>query len=191
VIGLSLGRYTGIGEIISEIDWQSLADSAGGAIKELVAGLYGYADWDSLASDFNKGVEFAFAYARNYSMKDFQSAWAGFIESLKGAFQTFLDWAHAQAAATPGRNVMGGGDGYGQGFSGNRRASGGAVIAGQQYKVAEFNRPEMFTPSSNGRIDPLQPAGAMAGMGDDVFIQRFADVIARSLRSEMQKSGRK
>jgi hypothetical protein len=35
------------------------------------------------------------------------------------------------------------------------RASGGPVIAGQAYNVAEFFRPEVFTPSTSGRVDPV------------------------------------
>lgn len=36
------------------------------------------------------------------------------------------------------------------------RASGGPVIAGQSYKVAEFYRPEVFTPNTSGRVDKLE-----------------------------------
>jgi hypothetical protein len=42
----------------------------------------------------------------------------------------------------------------GQGASG--RASGGNVIAGQAYNVAEFFSPERFVPSVNGRIDKME-----------------------------------
>jgi len=87
--------------------------------------------------------------------------------------------AQNQFVTSPGRNVQGGA----------KRASGGPVSAGQQYQVAEFFRPETFTPSTNGRVDPMQSNSS--NMSQDVFIQRFADVIARALRSELQKAGRK
>ena len=44
----------------------------------------------------------------------------------------------------------------GGGGSVKKRASGGPVIAGQGYSVAEFFRPERFTPNVNGRVDPMQ-----------------------------------
>lgn len=153
----------GIVTIVSEIDWQALANSTGAALKGMVAGLSGYPDWNSFATDFNSKLNHAFDHARNYSMKDFQSDWAKFIDGLKEAFQTFLDWANNQANMTPGRNVTGGFNTTSTGGNtgnnkNNKRASGGAVIAGQTYDVAEFSQPEKFTPTQSGRVDPVSNA---------------------------------
>ena len=70
----------------------------------------------------------------------------------------------------------------------NRRASGGPVIAGQPYSVAEFSRPERFVPAVNGRIEPMGNNTSDAGMTQ--MLQQFADEIARSLRPMMEKAGR-
>lgn len=37
------------------------------------------------------------------------------------------------------------------------RATGGPVIAGQPYNVAEFYKPEVFRPNTSGRVDPMKP----------------------------------
>ena len=56
----------------------------------------------------------------------------------------------------------GGGGGVGGGTNSSHprpnsgRASGGPVIGGQSYNVAEFFKPERFTPNVSGRIDPMQ-----------------------------------
>lgn len=200
-----LNILQGIETIISEIDWEALSTALGGAIADLTAGMFGYTDWGALGNDFNAGMDSVFG-----GLMDFTATWQGFVDGLKAVWQGFLDFIASTkdiAMSSPGRSVTGGWNDSGTGGNstqasnqfvtspgrnvqgGNRRASGGPVMAGQRYQVAEFNRPETFTPSVNGRVDPLQPA--MAGMGDDMFIQRFADVIARSLRSELQKAGRK
>ena len=43
------------------------------------------------------------------------------------------------------------------------KASGGDVIAGQTYQVAEFDNPEIFTPAVNGRISKKEDAMGMNG----------------------------
>lgn len=202
----------GIGTVVSEIDWQSLTDATGSAVAGLVAGLYGYPDWEALSVDFKEGLAVSFDAAKTFVYEAMQglgsiifdaivsatapidAAWDSLLGGIREKWQGLLNFissvSNLQFDLSPAGlsyNTAGAG---GRG-GGNRRASGGAVIAGQQYQVSEFYKPETFTPATNGRIDPMQPASAMAGMGEDVFIQRFADVIARSLRSELQKSGRK
>lgn len=73
---------------------------------------------------------------------------------------------------------------------GLNRASGGPVIAGQTYNVAEFYRPEKFTPSTNGRIDPMSSDGDMMGTLQ-IMLQQFADEISRSNRVAFEKVGRR
>lgn len=193
----------GIYIAFSEIDWAALSDALATGTAELVAGAFGYTDWTSLGNDFNAGMNVVWG-----RLTDFKITWQGFVDSLKEIWQGLIDFIAStslQADLTPGRNVVGGSSNSGGGNTGlasntivttpgrnvtggNRRASGGPVIAGQAYQVSEFFSPERFIPATNGRVDPIQPT---QGGLDDVFIQRFADVIARSLRSELQKSGRK
>lgn len=73
---------------------------------------------------------------------------------------------------------------------GLNRASGGPVIAGQSYNVAEFFQPERFTPSTNGRIDPIGTGGDMLTTLT-LMLQQFADEIARSNRVAFEKVGRR
>lgn len=72
----------------------------------------------------------------------------------------------------------------------SNRASGGPVIAGQSYNVAEFFQPERFTPSTNGRIDPIGTGGDMLTTLT-LMLQQFADEIARSNRVAFEKVGRR
>ena len=72
----------------------------------------------------------------------------------------------------------------------NRRASGGAVIGRQSYSVSEFYRPERFTPSTNGRIDPIDN-GSDVISALTLIMQQFADEIARSNRVVFEKVGRR
>lgn len=166
-----LNVLQGIETIVSEIDWEALSVALGTAVADLTAGMFGYTDWTALGVDFNKGMNSVFG-----GLTDFTITWQGFVDSLKAIWQGFLDFitaTKAQATATPGRSVVGGATNVttGGGSSrpaqnqmvttpgrnvqgGNARASGGAVIAGQAYNVGEYG-PEKFTPSTNGRIDPL------------------------------------
>lgn len=70
------------------------------------------------------------------------------------------------------------------------RASGGAVIKGQTYNVSEFYKPEKFTPTTNGRIDPLDNGGDMMTTLQ-IMLQQFADEIGRSNRVAFEKAGRR
>lgn len=67
------------------------------------------------------------------------------------------------------------------------RASGGPVIAGQSYNVAEFYKPEKFVPTTSGRISPMdekqKPVWAVIS---DSGMREFARVLAE----EMQKTAR-
>jgi hypothetical protein len=70
---------------------------------------------------------------------------------------------------------------------GGRRAAGGPVQAGTPYLVGE-NRPEIFIPSTRGRIAPRVPAGGGAGATDvrikvepsDAFVTTVAVTAATS-----------
>lgn len=212
VSNVLMGIYT----IVSEIDWGALADATGNALAGLVAGLYGYPDWDALAKDFNNGFATLFGYTSQNAFQDLKNdflngfvyirqGWDAMLNGLKSAWQTasnnivngaiaminniislFNQIPNVNLPTIPGVGNSSGGN---PSNHPNMRASGGPVIAGQAYQVSEFFRPERFVPGTNGRIDPIQQT--QGGMGDDAFIQRFAEAISRSLRSELQKSGRK
>lgn len=68
---------------------------------------------------------------------------------------------------------------------GGGRASGGPVIGGISYDVAEFFRPERFTPNTSGRIDAMGGTTVVALRRED--INEFATVLARILPAELQK----
>jgi len=68
---------------------------------------------------------------------------------------------------------------------GRRRASGGPVIAGQTYQIAEFSRPERFTPNVSGRVDAMGGETIVRLRRED--INEFATVIAHILPAELQK----
>lgn len=81
--------------------------------------------------------------------------------------------------------------GYSTGTTGGAaipRASGGPVIANKTYGIAEFFRPEVFTPATNGRVDSLQsnqPQGVMILNWDqfDVNIPRMSDEIVKAVNN--------
>jgi hypothetical protein len=58
-----------------------------------------------------------------------------------------------------------------------KRATGGAVIAGRQYSVAEFYKPETFTPNTSGRVDKVQPARISV----DIDYAKLASVLSVEL----------
>jgi uncharacterized protein YukE len=93
------------------------------------------------------------------------------------------------------QNIIDGGGGGGSGSGttnpgvgerpGNRRrASGGPVIAGQSYSVAEFFRPERFTPSVNGRIDPI----ANKQSSFEIDYNRLGSIIANQVVKAMNSA---
>lgn len=101
-----------------------------------------------------------------------QSMVQGFVEWLRspGVASTIADaWAFAMRSipgwimpAATGHNS--GGDAY------SGRASGGPVSAGRPYWVGEAGRPELFVPSTSGRIVPeSQAPGGHSGSGGQTF----------------------
>jgi hypothetical protein len=98
------------------------------------------------------------------------------------------DWAANLLGGAPAGGGGGGGGG-GTGGGGGRRpthkASGGPVIAGQQYNVQEFfHRPEVFTPTASGRIDAMQPSVARLDKQD---MEDLVFALSRIITGEMQK----
>ena len=61
------------------------------------------------------------------------------------------------------------------------RASGGPVIAGAEYNVAEFFQPEVFTPSVSGRVDPMR------GESQTVVARLDEERLARIIVSAIQQ----
>lgn len=177
----------GIETIVSDIDWKALGDATGNALKGMVAGLAGYPDWNSFTKGISDKIDAAFDRVRNYTMEDFKSDWAKFIDGLKNAWQNFIEWANNEAAKTPGRNVQGGWQAP-TATNNTGRASGGAVTAGQSYNVVEFNKPEVFTPAVNGRIsaksDNTVPINEDAiGKAVGKYIEKLIPVIVATARA--------
>lgn len=80
----------------------------------------------------------------------FKTTFKDAIDWVMDKFLDFSDWLNKLLNNIPGVSI--GVDTSATQTTGGR-ASGGPVIAGQSYNVAEFSRPEVFTPSSSGRID--------------------------------------
>ena len=102
----------------------------------------------------------AFAWTQQM-VKGFESGKSGLLNKLQG----FVDEINSilnQIITSFKINIkfptLGGGSSGNTGGGTNvkpGRASGGPVIGGQSYNVAEFFRPEIFTPQKSGRIDPM------------------------------------
>ncbi len=123
-----------------------------------------HANWD----DFARGVQYTsdqIKVALNSAALVFQTAWINAINTVINGINTIrsildmnpLSLVNQMMGNNPGRNVQGGNTTTGAGSSNGRRASGGPVIAGQRYNVAEFNKSEVFTPNQSGRIDSNKP----------------------------------
>lgn len=70
----------------------------------------------------------------------------------------------------------------GGGSNGNRgRASGGPVVAGQDYNVVELNKPEIFTPNTGGRIDPKTNQGVTFEFDYRTFAAFLATELAKAI----------
>lgn len=82
--------------------------------------------------------------------------------------------------------LYGSNSGSGSGGSGNRRANGGNVIGGQSYQVAEFYKPEVFTPSTGGRVDPWNNKELIAAIKSSKMDETvLADKIVTKLATVM------
>ena len=86
-------------------------------------------------------------------------------------------------ATTAGGGGTTGGGGGSTGGHDTPRASGGPVIAGQPYNVAEFFRPERFVPAVNGRIESLGGQSLQA-----VTIMNWGDLDYSRLATEIVKA---
>jgi hypothetical protein len=67
---------------------------------------------------------------------------------------------------------------------GGGRASGGPVIGGVTYSVAEFFKPERFTPAVSGRIDPIEDKQ----MSFEIDYNRLGSVIASQVVKAMNNA---
>jgi hypothetical protein len=121
------------------------------------------------------GLQNWIAALDNYLIKEAKRLGNDFVTTLQKALQGAI----GISATNPGRNVMGGNTTTsGGGGGGNKgRASGGPVIAGQSYNVAEFYKPEVFTPNTSGRIDNKQETRVSV----DIDYNRLAKVFAVEL----------
>ena len=83
-------------------------------------------------------------------------------------------------------STLGGMGGFFGSLFGGARAQGGAVSAGKSYVVGEKG-PEMFVPSTSGRI---QPNNAMGGGGQTVVVNQTINVstgVQQTVRTEIKQ----
>jgi hypothetical protein len=165
----------GLWTVVSEIDWVALTDALGNALKGLIAGLSGYPDWDSFVEVFEQAW-FIIKFQWNAQMDEIKQAFSGFVTSIINRAIDLRNRLTNVLNNLPGFNFseipLIGSDVPRAG-----RASGGNVIAGQAYNVAEFNRPEVFVPQQNGRVENVKPA-QMIDEGK----------LARAIAKELSKS---
>ncbi len=172
----------GLVNVFSEIDWGALGVALGGSINQMFLGLNGYVSWDELAVDFDNGFATLFGYTSNHAFNDLKTdflngfvyirqGWDGMLNGLKQSWENTSKDIENGVINTINRIIeafnripnvnlptipnVGGSTASGGGGSPNRRASGGGVIAGQTYDVAEFSKPEKFTPNQSGRVDAM------------------------------------
>lgn len=98
------------------------------------------------------------------------------LKGIQTSFSIGFTYSVPTLGGASGTSNLGGGS-TGGGGGNKKRASGGPVIAGQNYSVAEFFRPEVFTPNTNGRVDPMQPQNVTATIDEG----RLARVIVQAL----------
>lgn len=157
-----------------------MTDGAGGRIAELVQRVKALED--SITS----------------SMED---AFMSIVDGTKSAKEAFKDMGRSiiaelyrvlvvqrMVASITGAMGLGGGKGttFLSGLFGGFRAQGGSVQAGKSYVVGERG-PEMFVPSTSGRI---QPNSAMGGGGQTVVINQTINVstgVQQTVRAEIKQ----
>lgn len=115
--------------------------------------------WDSVVTSLKNGWE------------DFKSSAIDAINSVINALNN-IPYVNIPLIST-GSSSNGNGN--------NHRASGGPVIAGQSYNVAEFSRPEVFIPNQSGRVDKKENTTTTL----DIDYSK----LARTLTSELLKAG--
>jgi hypothetical protein len=172
-------------DTIKNIDWWALGNSLASLANNLFFGLFGHTEataqkiikttLNQIAYDIERWVNNVLAYLAGLGL-------------IKTNFKLveIPKFSMAVPASTP--NVPGipaGNYTYnpatGQ-YTLNGRASGGAVIAGQAYRVAEFYKPEVFTPAVNGRIDKLDnsPKEVIAKFDEDKLIRVLSSVLLQA-----------
>lgn len=154
-----------IGRFLFEFDWWGLGNSLASAFNNLWAGMFGLTEAEAqkiikstlngIARDIERWVNNVQAYLRGLG-----------FQLSPGQFQMpKFDMSHPRTGGTGGSTsiatnsgpaVQAGNYTYKNGVYTLNRASGGPVIAGQTYNVAEFFQPERFTPTASGRVDPIR-----------------------------------
>lgn len=110
------------------------------------------------------------------------------VDALAGDYNVNVFYRlHSEGAVPPGLAA--------EKLTIQKRALGGPVMAGIPYIVGDGGRPELFVPSSNGRIEPRVPTGGVGASTPTVVIS-FAptgnslfDALLKELRKYIQVQG--
>lgn len=140
--------------------------------------------WDNLTSGFNglmEGIKTMFKGGFDWIQTNVLDPIINTIEKIKNAINKIIG-----KAQSIGKDV---GAKLGNIFGFGKRATGGLVTAGKPYVVGE-RRPEVFIPSTHGRIAPSTGGGGsvivnISGnsfMGDDDMAEKVGDKIINLLK---------
>lgn len=155
-------------------------------VKALFNGFMSFmgAIWTKLSEGFNgvvEGIKSMFKNGFDWIQKNVIDPIIGTIEKIKDAVNKIIG-----KAQEIGKDV---GAKLGNIFSFGKRASGGLVSAGRPYIVGE-RQPEMFIPSSAGRIVPsvggngsiVVNISGNSFMGEDDMVERVGDKLVQILK---------
>lgn len=182
-VRIAVGQIlSGLGTVVKGIDWKGIFAAIGTAFLNFMAGLTGQSNWDNVKKTWGENLEQLkeivgklIQQAKDKvdekldAIKDkFSSIW----QSIKDKVLRIINDIIAAINSIP---LLPDIPGLGNGNNNGRRASGGPVIAGQSYQVAEFNQPEVFIPNANGRVEsPNQTQNISVEMDEKKLARAFA-----------------
>ena len=183
---------SGLGTIVSKIDWVGIFAAIGTAFLNLLAGLTNQGTWENVkqtwSNNWNQLKEIVgklldLAKQKVASILEgikqkFSDNWNSIKDTVIGIINDIIK-AINSIPLIPDMGLIGG-NGNSKATPG--KASGGPVVAGQSYQVAEFNKPEIFTPNTGGRIDS-------ANQSQSVTVSLDEKRMARAFAQELQTMG--
>jgi len=92
LVGIDFLLNTVLKTAIQNIDWAAVASAMGSAITGIIAGAFGYVDWDALMVDFKNGFVYIGQQALTALASTFgYDSWARFANDVKNGFNYVID----------------------------------------------------------------------------------------------------